>query len=86
VASTISQWNGLNRATTVLSDTLLQSGIPASDLTSPGTVQVGAFNASPGGGTSNSLSFTIKPVPPGASGVIERSSIADYFREFVAAP
>jgi Tol biopolymer transport system component len=81
VASTISQRNGLNRPTTVLSDTLLQSGIPASDLTSPGTVQVGAFNASPGGGTSNSLSFTIKPVPPGASGVIERSSIADNLSE-----
>jgi archaellum component FlaF (FlaF/FlaG flagellin family) len=81
VASTISQWNGLNRPTTVLSDTLLQSGIPASDLTSPGTVQVGAFNASPGGGTSNSLSFIIKPVPPGASGVIERSSIADNLTE-----
>jgi Tol biopolymer transport system component len=81
VASTISQWNGLNRPTTILSGTLLRSGIPASDLTSPGTVQVGAFNASPGGGTSNSLSFTIKPVPPGASGVIERSSIADNLTE-----
>jgi len=77
VASTISQWNSLNRPTTVLSDMLLQSGIPASDLTSPGTVQVAAFNASPGGGASNSLNFTIKPVPPGAFGVIERSSIAD---------
>ncbi len=81
VASTILQWNGLNRPTTVLSDTLLQSGISASDLTSPGTFQVGVFNASPGGGTSNSLSFTIKPVPPGASGVIERSSIADNLTE-----
>jgi Tol biopolymer transport system component len=81
VASTISQWNSLNRPTTVLSDTLLQSGIPASDLTSPGTVQVAAFNASPGGGASNSLNFTIKPLPPGAFGVIERSSIADNLTE-----
>jgi trimeric autotransporter adhesin len=81
VASTISQWNGLNRPTTALSDTLLRSGIPASDLTTPGTVQVAAFNASPGGGTSNKLNFTIKPVPPGAFGVIERSSIAENLTE-----
>jgi Tol biopolymer transport system component len=81
VASTTSQWNGLNRPTTVLSGSLLKSGIPASDLTSPGAAQVAAFNASPGGGTSNLASFTIKPVPPGAVGVIERSSIADDFTE-----
>jgi trimeric autotransporter adhesin len=81
VASTTSQWNGLNRPTTVLSDSLLKSGIPASDLTSPGAAQVAAFNASPGGGTSNSLNFTVKPVAPGAVGVIERSSIANDFTE-----
>ncbi len=81
VAGTISQWNGLNRPTTVLSATSLKSGIPAGDLTSPGTAQVVAFNASPGGGTSNSLSFAIKAVPPGAVGVIERSSIADDLTE-----
>jgi trimeric autotransporter adhesin len=81
VAGTISQWNGLNRPTTVLSDTLLKSAIPASDLSSPGAAQIGVFNVSPGGGTSNIMNFTVEPVPAGAVGVIERSSIANDFTE-----
>jgi trimeric autotransporter adhesin len=81
VGSTISQWNGLNRRTTVLSDTLLKGAIPASDLANPGDAQVVVINVPPGGGTSNSMNFTVKPVPPGAIGVIERSSIADDFTE-----
>ena len=76
VEGTISQWNGFNRPTTVVSNTLLKSAVPASDLSSPGSAQVGVFNASPGGGNSNRLNFTITPIPAGAVGVIERSSIA----------
>ena len=81
VAGTISQWNGLNRLTTVVSDTLLKSAIPASDLTGPGAAQIAVFNVSPGGGTSNIMNFTVKPVPAGAVGVIERSSIASNLTE-----
>jgi Tol biopolymer transport system component len=81
VAGTISQWNGLNRPTTVVSDTLLQSAIPASDLSSPGAAQIGVVNIAPGGGTSNTMNFTINPVPAGAVGVIERSSIANDFTQ-----
>ncbi|HXN98980.1 MAG TPA: hypothetical protein VN881_07895, partial [Candidatus Acidoferrales bacterium] len=76
VAGTTSQWNGLNRPTTVLSDTLLTSAIQASDLASPGAAQIGVVNVSPGGGTSNTFNFTVTAVPAGAIGVIERSSIA----------
>ena len=81
VAGTISQWNGLNRPTTVVSDTLLKSAIPASDLTGPGAAQIAVFNVSPGGGTSNIMNFIVKPVPAGAVGVIERSSIASNLTE-----
>ena len=81
VAGTISQWNGLNRPTTVVSDTLLKSAIPATDLSSPGAAQIEVFNVSPGGGTSNIMNFTVKPVPAGAVGVIERSSIASNLTE-----
>jgi len=76
VASTILQWNGLNRPTTVLSSTRLVGRIPLSDLASAGTAQVGAFTPSPGGGVSNALSFTVFTVPAGTVGVIDRSSIA----------
>jgi Tol biopolymer transport system component len=81
VAGTTSQWNGLDRPTTVVSDTVLKSAIPATDLSSPGVSQIGVFNVSPGGGTSNMMNFTVKPVPPGAVGVIERSSIATNLTE-----
>ncbi len=81
VAGTITQWNGLNRPTNVLSDTLLKSVIPASDLSSAGAAQIGVVNASPGGGNSNTFNFTIKAVSAGAVGVIERSSIASDLTE-----
>jgi trimeric autotransporter adhesin len=81
VAGTITQWNGLSRPTSVLSDTLLKSVISASDLSSAGAAQIGVFNVSPGGGISNTFNFTIKAVSPGAVGVIERSSIASDLTE-----
>jgi len=76
VAATTGQFNGLNRATSVLSSTLLKSAIPASDLASAGAAQFNVVNPSPGGGASNAVNFTIKSVASGAVGVIERSSVA----------
>lgn len=76
VAATTGQWNGLNRTTNVLSDAELKSAIPLSDLTASGGAQVTVFNASPGGGTSTPMDFSIKAVAPGTVGVIERSSVA----------
>jgi trimeric autotransporter adhesin len=85
VAGTILQWNGLNQPTTVLNATSLEAGIPASDLITPATAQVGVVNSSPGGGTSSNLGFIITPVAAGALGVIERSSIANDLTEGDAA-
>ncbi|MFN0118532.1 MAG: DUF4082 domain-containing protein, partial [Elusimicrobiota bacterium] len=52
-------WNGLERTTTFISATSLTALIPASDLTSSGTVNVSVFTSTPGGGTSASQIFTI---------------------------
>jgi hypothetical protein len=76
VAATTGQFNGLNRATSVFSSTLLKSAIPAGDLASAGAAQFNVVNPSPGGGSSNAVNFAIKPVASGAVGVIERSSVA----------
>lgn len=81
VAATTTQWNGLNRSTSVLSSSLLKTNIPASDLANGGAAQVSVFNPSPGGGNSNSISFEVKSVPAGAVGVIERSSVASDLTE-----
>jgi hypothetical protein len=54
------QWNGTPNATTYLSPTQLTTVIPASDVTTVGTVPVTVFTPTPGGGTSNpAIPFTI---------------------------
>jgi hypothetical protein len=75
-------WNGSNRTTKFVSSTVLTASIPASDVAGPGTATVSVFNPQPGGGTSNSLTFTIStPIsvtvqasPAGPSFTVDGSS------------
>jgi hypothetical protein len=54
------QWNGAANATSYLSPAQLTTVIPASDVTTVGTVPVTVSTPTPGGGTSNpAISFTI---------------------------
>ena len=61
------QWNGSSRSTTFASATQLTAAISAADIAAAGTAQVTVANPTPGGGTSNSLPFTItsaaNPIP-----------------------
>ncbi|MCP4539697.1 MAG: cell shape-determining protein, partial [Chloroflexi bacterium] len=62
------QWNGSDRDTTFISDSQLQALIPASDLAAPGPAGVTVVNPTPGGGSSNALTFSIEepgrnPIP-----------------------
>ena len=59
VSGAILRWNGADLPTSYTSSTQLQAIVPATDLSSEGTPQVVAFNPLPGGGTSNSATFTI---------------------------
>jgi hypothetical protein len=52
-------WNGLYREARLLSNTVLAVQIPASDLTTAGSVTVRVYN--PDAGESNPLTFTISP-------------------------
>ena len=61
VAGSVVRWNGSDRPTTVASSSQLTAQIPTSDIAAAGTVAVSAFNPAPGGGGSNSLTFTITP-------------------------
>ena len=67
VSGSTVQWNGSARTTTFVSATQLTAAIPATDIANAGTANVTVVNATPGGGTSNSASFTINqqqnPVP-----------------------
>src|SRR5215472_11991782 len=59
ISSSAVQWNGDNLPTTVLSSDLITANVPASAVTSPGPDSVTVVNPTPGGGVSNSLSFTV---------------------------
>jgi 6-phosphogluconolactonase (cycloisomerase 2 family) len=58
------RWNGADRTTAFVDGNNLTATIPASDLTTPGTVaQVTVFTPGPGGGSSNGASFSVGPIP-----------------------
>jgi Tol biopolymer transport system component len=55
------QWGGSSRATTFLSSSKLLARIMAADLAAAGKVAVTVVNPAPGGGGSNTATFTIAP-------------------------
>ncbi len=70
VAGSVVRWNGSDRPTT--SDGSINgliAQISASDIAAAGTAAVTVFNSAPGGGSSNSLTFTIN------SGAVDPQSI-----------
>ncbi len=52
-------WNGTSRTTSFITENQLIANIPAADVATPGTAEITVVNSSPGGGTSNPLTFTI---------------------------
>lgn len=56
------------RITNFVSSTQLTAAIPASDIAATGTASVTVFNPLPGGGISNTQSFSIATPPPGGGG------------------
>ena len=64
IQSSVIRWKGADRPTTYVSNTQLTAQIPASDLTTAGAAAVTVFNPAPGGGSSNSVDFTVIPPNP----------------------
>ena len=64
VNGAVVRWNGANRPTTFVSDTQLTAAIPVTDIATAGTASITVFNPAPGGGASNSLTFTINASNP----------------------
>ena|GEM_PF-6135213 len=62
VNGSIVRWNGADRATTFVSATQLTASITEADVANLSTASVTVFSPSPGGGTSNALTFTINGV------------------------
>lgn len=62
LAESIVTWNGLSRSTTFIGSTRLTASISASDINAPGGITVAVRNPSPGGGSSNGLTFLVLPI------------------------
>jgi YVTN family beta-propeller protein len=69
-SSSVVQWNGSDRLTTFVGSGFLTAQISATDIAATGTAAVTVFNPTPGGGSSNALTFTI------AKGGVSPDSIA----------
>jgi uncharacterized protein (TIGR03437 family) len=67
-------WNGQALATTFVSSAQLAASIPAADIASAGTAQVSVYSPSPGGGATQSLSFTTSNPRISAGGVVNGAS------------
>jgi uncharacterized protein (TIGR03437 family) len=63
ITSSVVRWNGSDRATTRVSATLLRAAITAADIATAGAANVTVFNPGPGGGVSNTSTFTVIGVP-----------------------
>ncbi len=64
VNNSVVRFNGTNLTTTYVSSATLTALVPADNLAIASMVSLTVFNPSPGGGTSNSLSFSVtNPVP-----------------------
>jgi hypothetical protein len=61
LATSVVNWNGSARTTTMVSATQITATINAPDIASAGTIQVTVTNPTPGGGASTAASFTINP-------------------------
>jgi DNA-binding beta-propeller fold protein YncE len=59
VGSSVVRWNSNDRPTTFYSNSQLNAQISASDIAAAGTAAVTVFNPAPGGGSSNTSTFTI---------------------------
>ena len=64
LSSSVVQWNGSALATTFVSAQQLTATVPASDIANAGTAAITVSNPPPGGGTSNTLTFTINNLAP----------------------
>jgi len=61
IDGSVVRWNGSDRPTRFINSKELQADIPLDNLERAGAVQVTVFNPDPGGGTSESATFIIRP-------------------------
>lgn len=61
VSTSVVNWNGSPRTTTMVNSTTLTASITSADIASAGTTTISVTNPTPGGGVSNQVFFAITP-------------------------
>jgi len=75
-SSSVVRFNGSNRTTTFVSSSQLSAQITAADIATAGTHPITVLNPTPGGGTSNSVDFTVNNPAPTLSSISPTSRTA----------
>jgi hypothetical protein len=70
------QWNGSALTTTMVSSTVLQAQVPASNLSKAGTIPITVTNSGSGGATSSAVNFQVSAAAPTISSVSPNTSVA----------
>ena len=69
VNGSVVSWNGSARTTTYVSGSQVTAAILSTDVAAAGTANITIYNSTPGGGTSNTVTFSIAvPVPASGGG------------------
>src|SRR4030095_13745202 len=76
ISGSVVRWSGMNRPTNFGSASQLTASIPASDIAAAGLFPVTVLNPAPGGGTSNSVNFTVNNPGPQISSISPSSANA----------
>ncbi len=74
-ASSVVNFNGSGRSTTLISSTQLTASIPASDISSTGSFNITVVNPGPGGGTSNAMVFVVFNAVPSTTSISPQSAV-----------
>jgi N-acetylneuraminic acid mutarotase len=64
IGTSVVNWNGSPRITTFVNSSQLTVSINATDISLAGSYPVTVFNSAPGGGTSNTINFTVNQTNP----------------------
>ncbi|HTK04300.1 MAG TPA: fibronectin type III domain-containing protein [Candidatus Eisenbacteria bacterium] len=76
VSTSVVRWNGGDRTTTFVNANQVTASISSSDVSSTGSAAVTVFNPTPGGGTSNSQTFSINNPAPTTTSIVPVSATA----------
>ena len=76
ISNSVVQWNGSPRVTTFVNATTLTAAITAADILTANLDLVSVVNPTPGGGTSNAVTFTVTTPVPSLGSLVPNSAIA----------